>query len=671
MGGRALPSGRGPTTLPQTLLISPTVHPPTIRPHRRPFRHLLTRAETSDAPEPTGNGSQPPAISVPPGASAAMAKLLRSNAVPDVQVAKQLGLNEEYLQALMALPGTTSVYDLKSRLVALSQWQASLRRGVLPSPTGVEWPAEPFRSKFIDVLKRLEMPRFTRRFPKLLGSLMKQFLELVEEFEGELIEQEAEQQSKQQQQQQKQQPQRSPQQSAGSDSTEEQEQGAEGSQGGAEGDSQQDPSGEADGADEQGEGGGEEGGAKGEIKMQLEEMEGGGSSQPQDASEQQSTEDTGYADRLAEQMLKKFEDNWAPAMEALETASQAFDDVEGLMDGPEGFDSSQSVWHQSGWREVAALRRRLEELRELRELVRSLGRGGGKGPLKRAPQQVMQPRNLPGVVRSEQSPEETRGLTRSGDLSRMLPTEAHLLAAGWPRRGGTEAAERLGATLNAEKSEKREGEGEGSRACRLLFMARRAERQLMSYERTGWLENEPSRVTGRLELRPAAELGPIIVCLDTSGSMHGAREVVAKALTLECMRGAHRQGRKCYVYAFSGPGDVMELELGTDAASMSRLLSFLTMSFSGGTDVDAPLALSLERLTREEWELADILMVTDGEIPMPDDDIMRRLKMATEDLKLEVHGLLVGRNVTDPMKQLCTHLHVFKSWSAVGGDGTF
>lgn len=62
-------------------------------------------------------------------------------------------------------------------------------------------------------------------------------------------------------------------------------------------------------------------------------------------------------------------------------------------------------------------------------------------------------------------------------------------------------------------------------------------------------------------------------------------------------------------------------------------------------------------------------MVTDGEIPSPDDDILRRLRMATEDLGLEVHGLLVGNNVTDPMKELCSHLHVFKSWSAVGVGG--
>ena len=35
----------------------------------------------------------------------------------------------------------------------------------------------------------------------------------------------------------------------------------------------------------------------------------------------------------------------------------------------------------------------------------------------------------------------------------------------------------------------------------------------------GWVDDEPSRVTGRLEVRPAAELGPIIVCLDTSGPL--------------------------------------------------------------------------------------------------------------------------------------------------------
>lgn len=35
-----------------------------------------------------------------------------------------------------------------------------------------------------------------------------------------------------------------------------------------------------------------------------------------------------------------------------------------------------------GWSQLDELRRKLEDLRELRDLVRSLGRGGGWGPLR-------------------------------------------------------------------------------------------------------------------------------------------------------------------------------------------------------------------------------------------------------------------------------------------------
>ena len=53
----------------------------------------------------------------------------------------------------------------------------------------------------------------------------------------------------------------------------------------------------------------------------------------------------------------------------------------------------------------------------------------------------------------------------------MLPFEAHLLAAGWPK--------------NDEDEDGNEVVKEGSRPARLLHMVRRAERNLMSYERTG------------------------------------------------------------------------------------------------------------------------------------------------------------------------------------------
>ena len=57
-------------------------------------------------------------------------------------------------------------------------------------------------------------------------------------------------------------------------------------------------------------------------------------------------------------------------------------------------------------------------------------------------------------------------------------------------------------------------------------------------------------------MRPTADRGPILLCIDTSGSMRGARETVAKALSLECMRAAKAQDRGCYVFAFAGPQEV-------------------------------------------------------------------------------------------------------------------
>lgn len=54
--------------------------------------------------------------------------------------------------------------------------------------------------------------------------------------------------------------------------------------------------------------------------------------------------------------------------------------------------------------------------------------------------QVDAPRHPPGVVRSPLQPEEVRGLTRSGELSRMLPSEMALLAHGWPRKAQQDAA---------------------------------------------------------------------------------------------------------------------------------------------------------------------------------------------------------------------------------------
>jgi hypothetical protein len=66
-----------------------------------------------------------------------------------------------------------------------------------------------------------------------------------------------------------------------------------------------------------------------------------------------------------------------------------------LMEGPVGYDLSHALWKSDGWREMKELRKKLENLKELRDLVRQLGRAGGKGPKRRAPEEVGCPHSTP------------------------------------------------------------------------------------------------------------------------------------------------------------------------------------------------------------------------------------------------------------------------------------
>jgi hypothetical protein len=67
--------------------------------------------------------------------------------------------------------------------------------------------------------------------------------------------------------------------------------------------------------------------------------------------------------------------------------------------------------------------------------------------------------------------------------------------------------------------------------------------------------------------------------------MRGAREVVAKALALECMRGAHRQQRACYLYAFSGPGAARGAAVGSARA---RAAGCATVEWCPGKEEGRP-----------------------------------------------------------------------------------
>ena len=544
----------------------------------------------------------------------------------------------DLLPMLLRLPSTSGNVDaLRSCAEGIDDWKASLARGLLPS-TETKWPDDPvFREALLDALGDLDMARFTRQFPPVLDTLMKNILDILYVYEQQKVDEDGEEDDMP----------RAPQQDGGGSSENgedgEPEDGDPEGDGGGGGDEGDD---DAEGAEgnSPGGGGGSENGDDGDgnqtdvadidFSMEGEKDGDDGDDAARDAAREAARERN---KELVRELMEDFKSDWEPAVDKLDKAAKAFEglDLDDLAEGPDGFDITKGLWQQTGWKELDSLRKKLEELRELRDLVRSLGRGAGRGPLRRAPRQRERAGMPVGLVRSPLEPEETNGLCRSDDISRMLPSEMALIA-------------------------------NGSRPARLLHFARRVERTLLSYERVGWAE-EPAVTTEGTEIRPAAECGPIILCLDTSGSMMGARETVAKAMVLECMRQAKSQQRQCYLYSFSGPGDCQELELKVTGKGVSQLLEFLAGSFHGGTDVDEPFIRALSRLDEEAWSNADILLVTDGEIRPPDEEMLADLNAAKEEMGLKVHGLLVGEPGAgaDVVEALCTHTHTFKSWAAV------
>ena len=545
----------------------------------------------------------------------------------------------DLLPLLLRLPSTAGNVDALTRCAeGISAWKASLSRGLLPG-SEIAWPDDVvFREALVEALGDLDMARFTRQFPPVLDTLMKNILDVLYVYEQNRVD-DGEDDSDQP--------------STDADGGGSDEDGASGDPeddddpagagGGGNGEESQD---DQDSQGSGGSGGGSDDGG-GDVGNQTAvddidfSMEGDDAGEDEkDAAREAAREAAKAANKeMVEKLMEDFKEQWEPAVDKLDKAAKAFEglNLDDLAEGPEGFDVTKGLWQQTGWTELDSLRRKLEELRELRDLVRSLGRGSGRGPLRRAPRQ-RERRGAPvGLVRSALDPEETNGLCRSDDISRMLPSEMALIA-------------------------------NGSRPARLLHFARRMERTLLSYERVGWSE-EPAVTTEGTEIRPAAECGPIILCLDTSGSMMGARETVAKAMVLECMRQAKTQQRQCYLYSFSGPGDCQELELKVTGKGVSKLLEFLSGSFHGGTDVDEPFIRALDRLGEEEWQNADILLVTDGEIRPPTEEVVVGLDIAKEKLDLKVHALLVGEPGAGAgvVEELCTHTHTFKSWSKVGG----
>lgn len=329
---------------------------------------------------------------------------------------------------------------------------------------------------------------------------------------------------------------------------------------------------------------------------------------------------------------------WSDRTRAWTALSEVFGDLGEMMG--RGWDMSIGVLKHTGWSDLVRLRELVEQLPQLREIIRSLGRLQVTETGEAVAETIFLPiRRLEEERREAWTPHlptEMRGIERSGEIARMLPVEAVNL--GHPK-------------------------------LRYLWHARRAERALLTYrvegiaiERT-FVERESTETQERR--RPRPQRGPILAVLDTSGSMHGLPETVAKALVLEALRTAHQEKRRCFLYAYSGPGQVLEQELDPSPEGVGWLLAFLGQSFGGGNDELGVVTRVTQRVDENDWKRADVVFVSDGEWPAPL-PLVRLVEIAKE-AGTRFHGVQIGNRGRTGLHAICDPVHVFQEWAAVGG----
>lgn len=176
---------------------------------------------------------------------------------------------------------------------------------------------------------------------------------------------------------------------------------------------------------------------------------------------------------------------------------------------------------------------------------------------------------------------EVTGVRFGADLTSLLPSEVALLA-----RPETED----------------------------LFFAKLAHQELLvlDYHRARLVEDVVTRRVATSEDQ-LVRRGPIIVCVDTSGSMLGLPERIAKATVLALARRLAEDGRALEVIAFSS--QVRSFTMTTDRPDLPALAHFLGGGFHGGTDLRRALGAALDALRRRALSHADVLVVSDFRVP--------------------------------------------------------
>ena len=146
-----------------------------------------------------------------------------------------------------------------------------------------------------------------------------------------------------------------------------------------------------------------------------------------------------------------------------------------------------------------------------------------------------------------------------------------------------------------------------------VFEARFVDKKLLQYE---------------LEEREPQGRGPIIVALDSSGSMTSgaaggiSREVWSKGVALALVAIARLQKRDIALIHFSSPGQVRVDVFPKGQATPLHLMDTAQHFFGGGTEYAGWMEEALRLVDRAAFNRADVIIVSDGEVSIPPSSVV-------------------------------------------------
>ncbi|KAA9023791.1 vWA domain-containing protein [Niallia endozanthoxylica] len=158
------------------------------------------------------------------------------------------------------------------------------------------------------------------------------------------------------------------------------------------------------------------------------------------------------------------------------------------------------------------------------------------------------------------------------------------------------------------------------------FIRRFAEGQTMMFDKKG---------------KDTLGKGPIILCLDQSGSMRKL-DTQSKGFALALMNIARKQKRDFALITFSTNAEVTVFPKGK--STTNDLIHLAGNFLGGGTNFYDPLKQFLSLINESRFKQADIVFVTDGQANLPD-EFLEEYRSTKDKKKFQCLSVLIGRKV--------------------------